>query len=79
MIARIHLLRHHTAGLQSVYVNASILITLMIRFEYLIIFTGRRFITKSSKLEFLDDVLKMVKRAEEVQEVTVEIYEELLD
>ena len=61
------------------YVNASILITLMIRFEYLIIFTGRRFITKSSKLEFLDDVLKMVKRAEEVQEVTVEIYEELLD
>ena len=40
---------------------------------------GRRFITQYTKLEFLDDVLKMVARAEEIVEITVEIYEEMLD
>jgi hypothetical protein len=40
---------------------------------------GRRFITKLSRLDFLNEVLRAVKRAEEVQELTVEIYEEMLD
>jgi hypothetical protein len=40
---------------------------------------GRRFITKLSRLDFLNEVSKNVKRAEEVEELAVEIFEELLD
>ena len=40
---------------------------------------GRHFITKLSRLDFLNEVSKNVKRAEEVEELAVEIYEEMLD
>lgn len=40
---------------------------------------GRRFITKTSRLEFLEDVLDRVKRAEEIEEFTAELYEDMLD
>ena len=40
---------------------------------------GRRFITAASKLEFLTEVSAMVKRADDMKDLTISMYEDMLD